>query len=79
MPLSLDQDTVGGVFVNSYGAVRALWVAYCNCSHEEDLFEQERSPFTARAHSVRLHMSGRWAVRKNWLPLTVREVSSGAA
>ena len=34
------EDTVGGVFVDEAGCVRALWAAYSNCSLEEELFEQ---------------------------------------
>ena len=47
--LSLE-DTIGGVFVDERGAVKALWVAYCNCSHDEELFEQfEGLPIEVRA------------------------------
>lgn len=37
--LSLE-DTIGGVFVDARGRVKAIWAAYCNCAAEEELFEQ---------------------------------------
>ena len=37
--LSLE-DTIGGVFVDAAGRVKAIWAAYCNCAVEDELFEQ---------------------------------------
>ena len=35
------EDTIGGVFVDSDGRVKAIWGAYATCSsHDEDLYEQ---------------------------------------
>mmetsp|Transcript_1065 Transcript_1065/g.3379 ORF Transcript_1065/g.3379 Transcript_1065/m.3379 type:complete len:495 (+) Transcript_1065:278-1762(+) len=34
------EDTIGGVFVNGDGEVQAIWAAYCNCSMDEEYYEQ---------------------------------------
>ena len=40
------EDTIGGVFVDGNGAVKAVWAAYCVCSpasppmYDEELYEQ---------------------------------------
>lgn len=34
------EDTIGGVFVDAEGKVQAIWAAYCNCSADEDFYEQ---------------------------------------
>ena len=34
------EDTVGGVFVDEEGHVKALWAAYATATHDEELYEQ---------------------------------------
>jgi len=54
--LSLD-DTIGGVFVDSKGAVKAVWFNYCNCSSDEELYEQfEGLPIQAVIPSIEQHL-----------------------